>query len=86
MNLGPTEFIFLVLIALPIWAFVDAAIRPEPAWRKAGASKVLWLLLIGLGTFVCGLPGVVLAVVYLATIRPKVKAAMPPESEGESPS
>lgn len=79
MNVGPTEILILLMIGVPIWAFIDAAIRPDAAWKQAGANKVLWMILIGVGMSVCGLPGLVLSIVYFATIRPKVKAAAAPE-------
>jgi hypothetical protein len=62
-----------VLLALPIWGFVDAATRPDHHWKAAGVSKPLWIGLQGLGA-PFGV-GMVAAIVYFATIRPRLNAA-----------
>jgi heme/copper-type cytochrome/quinol oxidase subunit 2 len=69
MNLGPTELlIFLLVLALPLWGIVDAAVRPDSAWRAADQNKVLWIVLM----IVLGLIG---TLIYFIAIRPKVRAA-----------
>jgi hypothetical protein len=62
----------LASIALSVWAIIDVVSRPEWAFRAAGSSKTLWLVLEIIGFFVCGL---VFSLVYLLAIRPKVAAA-----------
>jgi hypothetical protein len=75
---GPDIFvvivIFLVGLVIPVWAIVDAASRPSGAFAAAGSSKTLWIVVIVIGWLVTGLIGIVLAVVYLASIRPRVRA------------
>src|SRR5689334_13449071 len=65
-------FLGLISLALSVWAIVDVVSRPEWAFRAAGSSKPLWLVLEIVGLFVCG---PVLSLIYLLAIRPKVAAA-----------
>jgi Na+-transporting NADH:ubiquinone oxidoreductase subunit NqrE len=83
MDLGPIEIVIIVVLALvlvglslalPIWAIVDAAGRPDAVWTAAGQNKVLWIVLIAALTVTCG-AGWIVAIVYLAAIRPKLVAA-----------
>ncbi len=67
--------IALVGLAIEIWAIVDAASRPASAFSAAGSSKNVWIILIAVFSLVTGIIGFVLAIVYLASIRPKVIAA-----------
>jgi hypothetical protein len=57
-----------------IWGVVDAASHPAWAWQRAGQSKTLWIVLQAVGVLFC-LVGFVFAIVYLATIAPRVRAA-----------
>ena len=66
--------IFLVGLVVPVWAIVDAASRPSQAFRLAGSSKTMWISLIVVFWLITGLIGVILACVYLASIRPRVKS------------
>ena len=68
--------ILVVVLVIPIWALVDAASRPSGAFTAAGSSKGMWIALIVLLTLFTGIIGVVLSIVYLTSIRPKVKSAM----------
>jgi hypothetical protein len=72
MNFGLPELlvIFAVMLAfvLPIWGVIDAAIRPDRAWKAAGQSQVVWVIVMLL------LP-LIGAIVYFAVIRPKVREA-----------
>jgi hypothetical protein len=78
MNLGPTELLIVLIVLLPfsvtIWGIVDAAQRPESAWVASGQNKTLWIVLPAVGLFTCGI-GFIPAIIYLASIRPKVAAA-----------
>ena len=79
VGLGGPEVLVLLLVllagnALPIWALVDAAMRPEPAFVAAGQNKIMWVVLNAVGIFACVL-GLIVAIVYLTSIRPKVVAA-----------
>jgi hypothetical protein len=63
-------------IAVPIWAIVDAVLRPGPAFAAAGSSKGMWIALIAVFTFFTGIIGLILGIVYLASVRPRVRALM----------
>jgi hypothetical protein len=76
-SLGPIELavvaFLLACLVLPIWAIVDAVVRTESAWAAAGQNKTLWVVLLVVCTFVVAPLGLVLAIVYLASIRPKLR-------------
>ncbi len=79
MNLGPLELLIILVVAavalaLPIWAIVDAAGRPDGVWVAAGQNKTLWIVLIAVLTVLCG-AGWIIALIYLLAIRPKLIAA-----------
>jgi hypothetical protein len=78
----------LALLALAVWAFADAVVRPAPAFRAAGKlSKGAWLGITGGSVALClvgvgllGLLGGVIAVaviVYLVDVRPAVREMRP---------
>jgi len=69
-------FFPLVSLVFALWALVDAASRPGPAFDAAGQSKVLWIVLPIVGLFLFFVVGGILGIVYLAAIRPKVRAHM----------
>jgi len=78
---GPDIFVVLfglalglVTLVVPIWAIVDAASRPSGAFAAAGSSKAMWITLIAVFWILTGLIGLILACVYLASIRPRVAA------------
>ena len=66
--------ILLVFVVLPIWALVDAISRPSGAFSAARSSKRMWIALIVVFSLLTGIIGVVLSIVYLASIRPRVRA------------
>jgi hypothetical protein len=61
-------------LAVTIWAIVDAASRPAGAFTAAGSNKTLWITIMVIGWLVTGLIGLILACVYLGSIRPRVRA------------
>ncbi|MGO8872291.1 MAG: DUF2516 family protein [Acidimicrobiales bacterium] len=63
----------LACLVLALWALVDAASRPAPAFQAAGQSKVLWIVLPIAGIFLFTIVGGIVGIVYLAVIRPKVR-------------
>jgi hypothetical protein len=65
-------------LVVPLWAVIDAISRPTPAFAAAGSSKAIWLTLMLVFWFFTIFIGLVLAVVYLASIRPRVRAATEP--------
>ena len=71
----------LGLLALKVWALVDAITRPAPAFVAAGKqTKVIWVAILAvavvlgrigvLGIF--AIVGTIAAVVYLVDVRPAV--------------
>ena len=68
--------IALVFLVIPIWAIVDAISRPAGAFAAAGSSKGMWIALVVLFWFFTGIIGFILSIVYLASIRPRVRAVM----------
>ncbi|MGH8993094.1 MAG: DUF2516 family protein [Acidimicrobiia bacterium] len=79
MNLGPTELIILLVmvgfIAVPVWALVDALRATDAQWAAIGQQRTIWVALIAVGTFFGGFPGMILAIVYLVSVRPKLLSA-----------
>ena len=85
--MGFQELVFLVLywgvLALTVWAFVDALIRPASGFVAAGKlTKPGWAAITGLAALIIfwqgpmsflGLPAVIAAVVYLVDVRPAVR-------------
>jgi hypothetical protein len=72
---------FLALMAVKVWAFVDALIRPAAAYPAAGKlTKPAWLLILGLTVAssllwtsplsMFSIIGTVAAFVYLLDARP----------------
>ena len=66
--------IVLVGLVLPAGALVDAVSRPTGAFQAAGSNKAMWISLIVAGWLFGLILGVVAAVVYLGSIRPRVRA------------
>ena len=88
---GPLKYFFVALavaaFVVEAWAFIDAIIRPTPAFRAVGKlSKPIWLIILGVA-FVVGLyaaayggatgflsvAAFVAAAIYLADMRPKLR-------------
>ena len=88
---APLNYFFVALavaaFVVEAWAFIDAIIRPAPAFSAVGKlSKPIWLIILGVA-FVVGLYAAayggavgflsvlafVAAAVYLADMRPKLK-------------
>ena len=85
--MGFQELVFFVLywgvLALTLWAFVDALVRPATGYVAAGKlTKPAWAAITGLAALIIfwqgpmsflGLPAVIAAVVYLVDVRPAVR-------------
>lgn len=73
----------LAALGLTAWAFVDALIRPAPAFVATGKlTKPAWAAITGISVVAVyifgvlsflGLPAIVAAVVYLVDVRPVVR-------------
>src|SRR3954451_5050160 len=76
---GAFIVIRLAILVFVVWAFVDACIRPQPAFPAAGKqTKQIWLAITGaamvfafIGFF--ALVALVAAIVYLVDVRPRVR-------------
>ncbi len=78
---GPEVVVVLMLVSVAalgfeIWAIVDMATKPDWAWNAVGANKTLWIVLVVLGFVVCGLIGLVTAIVYFSSTRNRITQAM----------
>jgi hypothetical protein len=69
---GPDLVIVLVVLAVPLWAIVDAISRPAVAFYAAGSNKTAWVIVLLVATFVLGI-GLFLAAYYLFVVRRKVR-------------
>jgi uncharacterized membrane protein len=65
----------LILFVFVLWALIDAASKPSSAWEASGQNKTLWIVLLAVGLICGGIVGLIAAIVYLASIRPRVLAA-----------
>ena len=76
--------VFYATLALAVWAFVDAMIRPAAGFIAAGKlTKPGWMAITGIALLVLlwmqnplsflGLPAVIASVVYLVDVRPAVR-------------
>jgi hypothetical protein len=66
---GGDGLIVLIVLVVPtiwLWGLIDASVRPSVAFRQAGSSKALWVVL----QVVFGFLG---AVVYLTLIRHRIR-------------
>lgn len=77
------SLISLVLLALAVFTFVDAALRREDAYRAADKQKKpFWLIVLGLTAavnifpmpfFMLQIIGLIATIVYLVDVRPALK-------------
>jgi hypothetical protein len=82
VTVGSPEIVvpLLALVAVCVWAAVDAAGKPAAAWQRSGQDRALWIAAPLVGMFLCGVVGLITAIVYFIAIRPKVVAAAGPPS------
>jgi len=79
VNLGAPELIvilalWIVPLVVVVWGIVDAVSTPEAAWQRAGQNRTLWIALQAVGLLFCAV-GLILSIVYFATIRPQLRRA-----------
>ena len=80
MNIGGGEvfiigLVWLVPLVLGIVVAVDASHFPETAFRRAGTSKTLWIVLPIVGIVLCGIATIVAAIMWFASYKPRVARA-----------
>ena len=67
--------VFLVGLVLAICVVIDVAPRPEAAFKQAGTSRVLWIVLAIVGALLCPLLAVIVGYLWFLNYRQKVIAA-----------
>jgi ribose/xylose/arabinose/galactoside ABC-type transport system permease subunit len=77
MIFGPDIIVVLLMLfifwGIPIWAIVDAATQTPTAFKAAGSSKTLWISLIVIFMIFFAPIAIILALVYLLSVRPRVR-------------
>lgn len=74
----------MVVLALAVFAFVDAAFRRDDAYRAAGKkTKPFWLIILGLAVLVnlifsgpigiLTIAGLIASIVYIVDVRPAIR-------------
>jgi hypothetical protein len=61
-------------LAISMWAFLDAAKRPQWAWALSSHRQVVWMVAIPVGVLTV-VGGLVISLWYLVRVRPAVAAA-----------
>jgi uncharacterized membrane protein len=61
-------------LGISLWAFLDAARRPQWAWALSPARQVVWMVAIPIGVLTV-VGGLLISLWYLLRIRPLVAAA-----------
>jgi len=69
----------MALLAIPVGAILDIARTSETQWEAIGRNRLAWMAPIGLGTMLLVVPGVALAGIYFAAIRPQLRKALDPD-------
>jgi hypothetical protein len=72
---GVFFLLIAIVLVIPIWALVDSIARPSSAFTAANSSKGMWVALIAVSWLLTGIIGTVLSLVYLVSIRPRVRDA-----------
>jgi len=62
-------------IGIPAWAIVNAARHTDAAFQRIGSNKTRWIVALSLLTVFVNFIGVVTSIVYLASVRPRLKMA-----------
>jgi len=71
-------FVVLALaigIGIPAWALVNAARHSDLSFQRIGSHKTRWIVAISVLTVFLNFVGVVTSVIYLASVRPRLKLA-----------
>jgi hypothetical protein len=64
-----------ICLGIPAWALVNAARHSDLAFQRVGSHKARWIVAISVLTVFLNFIGVVTSIVYLATVRPRLKLA-----------
>ena len=69
---GAGYAVVTVLTLVGFWAAIDAARRPQEAWRQVGARKWLWVIGMLVGTYF--VVGLIFVLLYLGGVRKDLQA------------
>lgn len=69
----------MALLAIPVGAILDIARTSDAQWEAIGRNRLAWMAPIMMGTMLLLVPGVAIAAIYFASIRPKLRAALDPD-------
>ena len=70
--IASTVFVCIPL-AVSMWAFLDAARRPQWAWALSNHRQVVWMAAILMGALIV-IGGLIVSAWYLAKVRPAIAA------------
>ena len=68
---GVIPLLYLVSLVFVVWAVAD--IINQPTWRMSRGRKLTWIWPCVLGWLVLGGVGGVVAVIYLTTVKPRLR-------------
>ena len=69
----------MALLAVPVCAILDIARTTDAQWEAIGRNRLAWMAPIMMGTMLLLAPGVALAGLYFARVRPKLRAVADPD-------
>jgi hypothetical protein len=79
-----------VLFGVKLFAAIDAAVRPQSAYRVSDKqSKAFWVVILvvavlAFGWGLLGLAGLIAAIVYLVDVRPRLREVRAGRSQGST--
>jgi hypothetical protein len=79
LRIPELSIVFLLSIGalvLGIYTVADASRYPDWAFRRAGSTRIMWIVLPIVFIFVCGLGAVIMGLVWITSKRAQVEAAM----------
>lgn len=65
----------LALLAFGIWVCVDASKYPDWAFERAGSKKSTWQIWPVVGGVCCGIPALIMGIIWFASKKAQVEAA-----------
>jgi len=83
------SLVAVAAVGLSVWTLVDASRRPDQQFAAAGVDRTQWIVLASVGLAVCQPVGLVVAIIYLTSIRRRLDAVAwsgwPPSPAGWPP-
>ena len=72
------SLVAVAAVGLSVWTLVDASRRPDQQFAAAGVDRTQWIVLASVGLAVCQPVGLVVAIIYLTSIRRRLDAVAQP--------